>query len=263
MQMAERSATVTWPTWLFMAWVVLTVLFTTLSPSASVGMSAPLRLVFWAAHVGLALAILQIAQNVVQRIGPDMPPWIEVAASGLVGALAFLPVALGLDLIFPEDDAEDIGWVAQISSEAASIVPPILITWLALNAPRLLSLKAPSIPKAEKALDDVRARLPAAIGTELVSLSAELHYLRVRTRLADALILYPFGRAVDALSGYDGQQVHTSHWVALQHVERIERRGEGAVAHMSDGNAIPVSRRYRRDLEAAIVTGAGTAVTRA
>ncbi|MEO0402849.1 MAG: LytTR family DNA-binding domain-containing protein [Pseudomonadota bacterium] len=94
--------------------------------------------------------------------------------------------------------------------------------------------------------------MPAAIGPDLIAISAELHYLRVRTPMGSDPVLYSFGAAIDELRDAPGMQVHRSHWVMLAHVRAIERVGQRGLCHVSDGTRIPVSRSYRAALEQAV-----------
>jgi DNA-binding LytR/AlgR family response regulator len=88
-----------------------------------------------------------------------------------------------------------------------------------------------------------------------VALSAELHYLRLRTAAGEVLILYPFGKAVAELGEHGlGLQIHRSHWVAAAHVRRVDRRGQGALCTLSTGLTLPVSRQYRAGLLAVSAT---------
>jgi DNA-binding LytR/AlgR family response regulator len=115
-------------------------------------------------------------------------------------------------------------------------------------------LKAYTRP-AEPAEPSLWLRVPRNIGRDLVALSAELHYIRVRTAAGEALILHPFGRAVAELAGTGtGLQIHRSHWVVLAHVQRIDRRDQGALCLLSTGATLPVSRQYRAALQAAFDT---------
>ena len=76
-----------------------------------------------------------------------------------------------------------------------------------------------------------------------------LHYLRLRTTAGEALVLYPFGKAVaDLTEAGVGLQIHRSHWVATAHVGRVVRRGQGALCTLSTGLTLPVSRQYRAPL---------------
>ncbi len=245
--MSDRTSpafTVTWWQILLGGWLVLTLLFWALNPGATEGYSPLARLVFWGVHVAVPLALCQLAQTWLAG-WKSQSDWAPVLVAGALGGLAFVPVAAGLDTVFPDlDGADEPAGVGELWSELLSTWLPVMLCWAALNAPRLLRIR----PSATKEPDEPEffAKVPSDIGRDLVSLSAELHYLRVTTRGGNALVLYPFGRAVEELEGDAGQQIHRSHWASYGHVEAVSRKGDGAVATMSNGDRLPVSRRYKK-----------------
>lgn len=246
-----------WPGFLLASGAVLILLFVLLDPGPSRGLSVPGVVLFWVSHVGSALLCLQAAQLLVQRIARSrvLPAALQVVVGGLVGSLVFAPIALGLDwLLGVADLTDDAGeaLVTGLLGEWLALAPVVILTWLALNATRLLRLPAAAAPA--QAVPGFWSKMPAALGRDLVALSAELHYLRVYTVRGDTLVLYPFGRAVQEQG--QGLQIHRSHWVALRHVDRIERRGREGVCYLAGGLALPVSRRFRRAVEDALADAA-------
>ncbi len=249
----------TWPGFLIAAALVLVVTFILLRPEVSEGLTG-LRLVFfWTLHVLIPLALLQGAQVALSHVPrvATLNPWAQTALSGVVGAALFAPIALALDAAFGLAQSTDdlgISWPAALLDEFLGFAPVVTFVWLALNATRLVRLDpgTRADPATKAAEPGMWLRVPRNIGRDLVALSAELHYLRVRTAAGEALVLYPFGKAVAELAGTStGLQIHRSHWVALAHVERIDRRGQGALTHLSTGATLPVSRQYRAALQAA------------
>ena len=87
-----------------------------------------------------------------------------------------------------------------------------------------------------------RALLPYHLGTDIVSLSAEDHYLRVCTDQGNALIRYRFGDALREVADIPGIQAHRSHWVAVRSIARIQSDGKNYRLILADASEIPVSR---------------------
>jgi hypothetical protein len=87
-----------------------------------------------------------------------------------------------------------------------------------------------------------RALLPYHLGTDMVSLSAEDHYVRVVTDHGNALIRYRFSDALSEVRGLPGIQVHRSHWVAVRAIERVRSSGKTYCLVLKDGSEFPVSR---------------------
>jgi len=88
-------------------------------------------------------------------------------------------------------------------------------------------------------------QLPAGLGTDIVALQAEDHYVRVYTVLGSALVRYRFKDAIDELAGLGGRRVHRSFWVRDRYAERTRATGDLLEIVMSTGLRVPVSRAYR------------------
>jgi len=88
------------------------------------------------------------------------------------------------------------------------------------------------------------ALIPARLGTTILALQAEDHYVRVHTDVGSALIRYRFADAIKESKHLDGLQVHRSFWIARRAVERVEADGKGFRVHLSNKLAVPVSRSF-------------------
>ncbi len=95
-------------------------------------------------------------------------------------------------------------------------------------------------------------RLPPAKRGPLISLSMKDHYVEVTTEKGTELILMRFSDAIRELAGAAGARLHRSHWVAADHLERLERQGKRRWAVLSDGRKLPVSATYAKAAEALI-----------
>ncbi|MFN3261137.1 MAG: LytTR family DNA-binding domain-containing protein [Pikeienuella sp.] len=267
-----------WLGYLAAAGAALTLALAALAPAASEGLGPAARLLFWALHVYGALACLSLAQLALGLV-PGIErrtPVLLVAAAAALGAAAFTPVALALDAGFDglaiQDDEGSL--FARTVDEFQAFAAPVGLFWLLLNAPRLLPLEASEAPRdgaaaaeaapAGEGADDAALRAlwekaPRRIGRDLVAMSAELHYLRLRTTKGEALILHPIGRAVAALEaagGPPGLTIHRSHWVAARHVVDLETEGERMVCVLTGGLRLPVARPRRAALRAALAATA-------
>jgi hypothetical protein len=95
-------------------------------------------------------------------------------------------------------------------------------------------------------------RLPAELGSDLIALEMEDHYVRAHTMLGSDLVLLRMRDAIAELGGIDGAQVHRSWWVARDAVEGVERDGRSVRLVLPRGIAAPVARSRVAEL-----TGAG------
>jgi hypothetical protein len=270
-----------WTGYLIAAGTLLAIGLALSEPSASDGLGLPVRLVFWLAHVASALFLFELAQIHLGRIAlfERLPPLLQIMTVGVVGAFLFAVFNLLLldRIAFPAGDLMDLepisipGLIGELRDSGATSV----LFWVLLNSPRLIIIAqqqdtdvadqqpaadvtqvspdaANNSVEADRPLLDLLSRLPRRIGTDIVAISAELHYLRVYTRTGEALILMSFGRAVEALGVIPGQRVHRSHWVALAHVLSLDSDGDRVLCRLETGLELPVSRTHRARLRAAL-----------
>lgn len=101
---------------------------------------------------------------------------------------------------------------------------------------------APAVPAAARPrfLD----RLPATIGSPLLCLSMEDHYVRAHGPAGSTLILMRMRDAVAELDGLPGLRVHRSWWVASDAVQRIEKEEGRVRLRLINGMTVPVARSY-------------------
>ena len=85
-------------------------------------------------------------------------------------------------------------------------------------------------------------RLPAHLGSDLLALEMEDHYVRAHTALGSELILLRMRDAIAELGGIEGAQVHRSWWVARDAVEDVKRDGRNVRLVLPGGLEAPVSR---------------------
>ncbi len=190
---------------------------------------------------------------------PDDPIEVRLAAFGYAGALAaeYFGIVVGATATWL---VIHVPWLVRLD---LSVHPAPLVgssrTSVA-NAPtkHLESVPGEPPPAATSATASREAgddagqaffrRLPRALGRDLIALSSELHYLRVRTSAGETLVLCSLKDAIEELGPDLGLRVHRSHWVARRHVARVRREGRGLVCVLSDGAVIPVSRGSQRDV---------------
>lgn len=87
-------------------------------------------------------------------------------------------------------------------------------------------------------------RLPRDIGTDVIAISANQHYIDVHTTQGHTLILYRLTDAIREM-GDRGTQIHRSHWVAFDAITEIKREGGSCSVVLNRGLVFPVSRAYR------------------
>jgi hypothetical protein len=87
-------------------------------------------------------------------------------------------------------------------------------------------------------------RLPPGIGSDIIALETEDHYLRVHAVGGSALILMRMADAVALLDPQLGAQVHRRWWVAQAAVAGVRTEGQKLSLYLIDKTLVPVGRTF-------------------
>jgi hypothetical protein len=104
------------------------------------------------------------------------------------------------------------------------------------------SVAAPAPAHAAPAPHPLLDQLPPELGSEIVALEMEDHYVRVHTVLGSALVLMRLRDAMALVGETEGMQVHRSWWVARAAVEDVVREGRNVRLRLARGIEAPVAR---------------------
>jgi hypothetical protein len=187
-------------------------------------------------------------------------PWIQTVLSGVLASIVFVPLGYCLDALFAIPNNEPSGGIIfGLLDEAAGVIVPVTVTWLALNAPWILQLdfsKTRTEALTQRGVKDLESpstktltstrfiqELSSRTSGELISISSELHYLRVVTSSEEVMFLYNLRDAIDELPTDRGVQIHRSHWVSNEHVTELKKSAGNWECVLSNGQKLPVSRR--------------------
>ena len=199
------------------------------------------RMVFWImimSGVGFFMHVALVLALTSERLSPlGRVPRIAIGAiwAGLPGAAVVVFVNMVFRPPMIQADALPMIWL-----QVTLIGLPIGL----VEFPRRLS--PPSAPAVIRLL----ARLPGALGTDIVSLSMQDHYVEVTTTRGKALILMRMADAIGELDGLQGQRIHRSHWVARAHVSATRKSGHRRFVELKDGRKLPLSDTYADPINA-------------
>jgi DNA-binding LytR/AlgR family response regulator len=130
----------------------------------------------------------------------------------------------------------------------------LLIVYAAITSPAVDDLQASGPAPALPASGDegipatfpaaLLSRLPLGIGSDIIALETEDHYLRVHALGGSALILMRMADAVALLDPQLGAQVHRRWWVAEVAVAGLRRDGQKLSLCLIDNRLVPVGRTF-------------------
>jgi len=223
----------------------------------------PLRLVSWIGFAWLGYVFFRPMEAVVSwaEHALDLPRWGLWIAACLVsaapmtaailaiGSLPRVPVWPGLEAVMGTYSSVLVvgGAVTVLFNvvkpghrpvEAAATVQSAAAStpFAAAAAPDLAP--APISSPANPLLD----QLPAELGSDIIALEMEDHYVRVHTMLGSALVLMRLRDAIAVIGDMEGMQVHRSWWVARGAVEDVLRDGRNIRLRLARGLEAPVAR---------------------
>ena len=118
---------------------------------------------------------------------------------------------------------------------------------------------APPAPGAEAAPAAfppvLLSKLPPGIGSDIIALETEDHYLRVHAVGGSALILMRMADAVALLDPRLGAQVHRRWWVAEAAVAGVRAEGQKLFLCLNDEKRVPVGRTFSAAARARFARG--------
>ncbi len=125
-----------------------------------------------------------------------------------------------------------------------TMVLPFGSAYLLIERRLLRPAPAPDRPLDGSAAGSPRlfAQVSSRLGTEVLALQGEDHYVRVHTALGSELVLMRLGDAIRDLDGVPGERVHRSWWVARQAVGAVRPNGRRLSLTLTNGLQVPVSR---------------------
>ena len=258
--------------------IALVGIFVLMEPEASQGLGFFDRTLFWVTNVGLALGALYVASwLLLPKIVHLLPPWLALVVAGIAGAALMAPLGYLVELVQPAswELADDGDWLdvfeksgvwQGIVAEFLEVGPQVLVVWIAINLPFLTSKPTFNDPQgpggggdrnepvdvekdeAGRYAEDVRneflGEIPKSLGTNVLAISSDLHYLHIYTDLGRCMILGSLQRAADAM-GEDGMRIHRAHWVARRAIVKIVKDGQQWYCLLCNDLKLPISRRKK------------------
>lgn len=159
-----------------------------------------------------------------------------------------------------------IGWrmVMMRYSPGLSVSPSLIIFNTFVISAAIFTMRMLLMPpdaaadelEGEMRGDNIAARLvrrlPEDMQCEILSLTARNHHVEVTTTEGRTILRMRLTDAIIEMEGVEGFCIHRSHWVARHAILRVERlNAQKVVVVLRNGDELPVSRKYRDNLEQA------------
>jgi hypothetical protein len=184
----------------------------------------------WVAAVIVATLPMTVAVQIITSLpGPVRWPGIDVILGTYFSVLVIGGAVTLLFNLLKPGQGSVAPQPAVLPVAAPAYAPPIAPTVTA----------GPSVPPPSNPLLD---QLPAALGSTIIALEMEDHYVRVHTLLGSELVLMRLRDAMALLGDLEGMQVHRSWWVARSAVEDVVRDGRNVRLKLAREIEAPVAR---------------------
>ncbi|ROT98001.1 LytTR family transcriptional regulator [Histidinibacterium lentulum] len=197
------------------------------------------RILYWTTVAAVTWSIGVLVSlslgPMLERRGTGLP--LRILTLGLVTGLAISGAVMAIN-------AAAFGTLPSGPAELAEFVLTLVAIAILVTALGTILDRQPEGREAGAEDDSppVLARLPVEKRGRLLALSAEDHYVRVRTDRGDHMILMRLADAIAETAPEPGLQVHRSHWIARDAVHAARRHGDRAILTLATGEEIPVSR---------------------
>lgn len=236
---------------------VIGIFLAIIGPFGSIAAPFPERLVTWLGFAWLGYACYRPMQTVVSwgERTLALPRWGMLAATCLVATVPMTFAVIAVNSLGSGQWrwAGLEGWLGtyfsvlvigsavtvlfnliQRQGDAPAPVP--------MTTPAPAPVPAPSPAPLASSPNPLFDTLPPELGSEIVALEMEDHYVRVHTVLGSALVLMRLRDAMALVGETEGMQVHRSWWVARAAVEDVVREGRNVRLRLARGIEAPVAR---------------------
>lgn len=225
----------------------------------------------WQFQTVMPMLFAILLHHLISRFGllSSLNAWITISLIGFITGIVFTPIAYISDRILSNEAIVEPLKLA-LWEECLAITPPILVFWVAVNAPLLLSWRLKKTDDSSPIVDSKTGNVASAyqppkydapqtsptfydlvpedIQGDLILLKSELHYLLVVTEHGKSLILYSLKNAINELHNTDGFQPHRSYWVNKAYIDSIKKNGREGQIIMKNGSKVPVSRQRMQEI---------------
>lgn len=246
-----------WSPFTVFVWAAFIVLATVAGPFGTFEAMTPgVRFLFWSAVVSSGVVVgYAVRALTMVFVRPEQSPQFDVLAV-LLMTVIFTPILIVVSAV-----------ATRLSGVHAPPYPLMALYVFVTSAvvfglrrfapgfePRGAAADAPETPRQAPEPRLLR-RVPVELRGDVIRLSAQGHFVEVVTSVGTQTLRMRISDAIDEMEPVEGYCVHRSHWVTKAVIVASERENaHKCFVILSNGDRIPVSRRYRPGLvEAGII----------
>lgn len=231
-------------------WAVLSVVLAMAGPFGTIQAdSFVYRLLYWSVIVLLSGVIGQWSCQVVGKTFPRENRWLKDAVRVGCATIILTPIIWGLTVkIFKFQVTPTPGFFT-IATYVAVISAALRVFWrsvLGLDERgyfrNVEALKRSVPPRLAR-------RLPDSFDGAIVRLTGRDHFVDVVSDQGLFSIRMRFGDAIEEMDTVPGYCTHRSHWVTKDAIESVQRANGRIHLILKNGDQVPVSRKYKSELE--------------
>lgn len=210
---------------------------------------------YWITRLTIAALLFIGAREVIRSAGPPLSDWSQpelwrAAAATVISLPLFTLAITALDIVLGEPEFEGGAGASHLVEFLYEMLYQV-DNHIAFCA--LLTFARPPNAKPivlEAAPAGFLSTLDPPLDGALLSAEAQEHYVRLTTKRERRLELCRFSDLIRELSPAQGLRVHRSHWVAAAALKSATRSGANLHLTLTTGQQVPVSRTYRKEVEA-------------
>ncbi len=194
-----------------------------------------LRIPYWAGVIAFCFIVAILVQYFLSKMPQNnvkQKVFIQVSKALLIAIMIALFLFFLNSLLWA-----DIPTLPNFISYLMLTIPISVV--LTVMIPFFISIIGVKTTKQKIAL---LRRLPAHLGSNILYLSVQDHYVEVITDKGSHLILMRFNDAITELNGLEGIQIHRSYWVNLTAVKAVKNNKGKKTLIITNEIELPISR---------------------
>ena len=216
------------------------------------------RIVYWTMVISVGVVTGYMVRAITTAlVGYDRPVVFDVIAIGSM-TVVFSPLLIMISLFIERMTGVSPPPMLSIALYVFSVSAAVFVLRRVLlrTEPRTYAfLEGTQVPRQALAqLSEPRLlrRLSPDVQGRVVRITARDHHVEIVTEAGSQMLRLRLADAILEMDTVEGYCTHRSHWVARWAFVRVERLENSKMcALLSNGDCIPISRKYKPDLEAA------------